>query len=100
PTRRSSDLVALWGFTTFASAQAPASEGRGKVLDLQDRVIDLASRIEDLGGKTQDIQVKETATEVRMELAADVLFDFDKADILPKAQSALKQVADVIREKA
>ena len=93
-------MVALWGFTTFASAQAPASEGRGKVLDLQDRVIDLASRIEDLGGKTQDIQVKETATEVRMELAADVLFDFDKADILPKAQSALKQVADVIREKA
>jgi outer membrane protein OmpA-like peptidoglycan-associated protein len=33
----------------------------------------------------QDLQIKETATEIRIELAADVLFDFDKADILPKA---------------
>jgi len=35
-----------------------------------------------------------------MELAADVLFDFDKYDILPKAQEMLQQAAGVIREKA
>jgi len=29
-----------------------------------------------------------------------VLFDFDKADILPKAQDALKQAAGIIRDKA
>jgi len=38
--------------------------------------------------------------EVRIDMAADVLFDFNKANILPKAQEALKQAADVIRKKA
>jgi len=64
------------------------------------KILDLIFRVQDMGGKVQDIQVKETKSEIRIELAADVLFDFDKADILPKAQEALKQVAEVIREKA
>lgn len=67
---------------------------------LQTKVLDLVFRIEDLGGKVQDLQVKETGQEIRIELAADVLFDFDKADILPKAQAALKQAAGLIRDKA
>jgi outer membrane protein OmpA-like peptidoglycan-associated protein len=66
----------------------------------QTQILDLVFRVEDLGGKVQDIQVKETGAEIRIELAADVLFDFDKADILPRAQSALKQAASVIGEKA
>lgn len=70
-----------------------SQEGEGKILDL-------VFKIQDMGGKVQDIQIKETKSEIRIELAADVLFDFDKADILPKAQEALKQVAAVIREKA
>jgi outer membrane protein OmpA-like peptidoglycan-associated protein len=48
----------------------------------------------------QDLQVKETGAEIRIELAADVLFDFDKADIKPAAQEALKQAAGLIRDKA
>ena len=67
---------------------------------LKTKVLDLVFRIEDLGGKVQDLQVKETGQEVRIELAADVLFDFDKADILPKAQAALKQAAGIIRDRA
>ena len=39
------------------------------------------------------------STEIRIELAADVLFDFDKAAILPKAQGTLHDVAGVIKEK-
>lgn len=64
------------------------------------KVLDLVFRVEDIGGKVQDIQIKETSTDIRIELAADVLFDFDKADILPKAQAALKQAAGIIRDKA
>lgn len=64
------------------------------------KVLDLVFRVEDIGGRVQDIQIKETSTEVRIELAADVLFDFDKADLLPKAQAALKQAAGLIRDKA
>ena len=80
--------------------ESAQTEGKGKVLDLVFRVQDLGSRVEDLGGKVQALEVKESATEVRIDLAADVLFDFDKADILPKAQSTLKHAADIVREKA
>jgi outer membrane protein OmpA-like peptidoglycan-associated protein len=68
--------------------------------ELKATVLDLVFTVQDLGGHVQDLQIKETDTEIRMELAADVLFDFDKADLLPKAQAALKEVADLIREKA
>lgn len=67
---------------------------------LRFKVLDLVFRVEDIGGRVQDIQIRETDTEVRIELAADVLFDFDKADILPKAQAVMKQAAEIIRSKA
>jgi outer membrane protein OmpA-like peptidoglycan-associated protein len=77
-------------------SHAPAQEG---TTDLKVKILDLIFRVEDIGGRVQDLQVKESDTEIRIELAADVLFDFDKADILPKAQEALKQAARIIREK-
>jgi len=43
--------------------------------------------------------VKETDTEIRIELAADVLFDFDKAEIRPSAQDALGRAASIIRDR-
>ena len=45
----------------------------------------------------QDLGAKETDLEVRVELPADVLFDFDKADIRPDAAAALASVATIIR---
>jgi outer membrane protein OmpA-like peptidoglycan-associated protein len=36
-------------------------------------------------------------TEIRIELSADVLFDFDKADIKTDAEPSLRKVATVIR---
>jgi outer membrane protein OmpA-like peptidoglycan-associated protein len=42
----------------------------------------------------------ETATTIEVTLPTDVLFDFDKADIRPTAQRALREVADMIRGKA
>jgi outer membrane protein OmpA-like peptidoglycan-associated protein len=44
--------------------------------------------------------VHETEQEVRLTLAADVLFDFDKADIRADAAAALEHVAAIIREKS
>lgn len=63
-------------------------------------IVDLVYRIESIGGVVQDIEIKETPTEVRVEMAADVLFDFDKADLLPKADETLQKAADFIRERA
>ena len=68
--------------------------------DLKMQILDLVFKVEDIGGKVMDLQLKETDTEIRIELAADVLFDFDKADIRRDAGNALKQVGDIIREKA
>jgi outer membrane protein OmpA-like peptidoglycan-associated protein len=109
-------LVALAG---SARGQAPADiAGRAadlnhRALDFGGHVVDLAFRVRDLrlavidmagkpvetAGKVQALNVKETATEIRIELAADVLFDVDKADIRRDAASALHQVADIIRDK-
>ena len=44
--------------------------------------------------------VRETARETRVTLAADVLFDFDKAVIRPDATADLRQLAMLIRQKA
>jgi outer membrane protein OmpA-like peptidoglycan-associated protein len=79
---------------------AEAQQKPARVEQVDGKVLDLVFRVEDMGGKVQSLEIKESATEVRIDLAADVLFDFDKADILPKAQSTLKQAADIVREKA
>ena len=55
-------------------------------------------KVEDLAGKVEDLQLKETDTEIRIELAADVLFDFDKANIGPRARTLNR--SRIIREKA
>ncbi len=71
-----------------------------KVFDIVFKVIDLVSKVESFGAQVVDLQVKETETEVRVELAADVLFEFDKATLLPSAEATLKKAADFIRERA
>jgi outer membrane protein OmpA-like peptidoglycan-associated protein len=76
-----------------------AAEDPAPPADLKMQVLDLVFKVEDIGGKVADLQLKETDTEIRIELAADVLFDFDKADIRRDARNALKQVGDVIKEK-
>ncbi len=65
---------------------------------LQTRILDLEYRIQDLGGRVEDLKVKETETEIRIEVAADVLFDFDKSDIKKEARPSLEKVAAVLAE--
>ncbi|MBZ0229272.1 MAG: OmpA family protein [Bauldia sp.] len=76
----------------------------GRVLDIEFRVIDFDLRTTDLvlegaevGGEVVPLAVEETETEIRVELSADVLFDFDRSDIKDEAAASLKQVAELIR---
>jgi len=89
-------LLALTAWAQTETNQPPDTLPPG----VKREILNLKYEVEDLSGKVQSLKMKETALEVRIELAADVLFDFDKYDILPKAQEALKQAAEVIREKA
>jgi len=70
-----------------------------KTQDLVFSVQPIAGAAQSVEGRTQPLQVKETATETRIALAADVLFDFDKAVLLPKAQDTLRNVALFIKQK-
>ena len=88
--------------TQLAGAQANLA---GRVIDLVFPVTSLAFSssdlrfpIVDMGGKAQALEVKETPTEIRISLAADVLFDFDKASLKREAVAALTNVASMIRD--
>ena len=94
-------------FVAFVVAVSVPAQEAGKISDLEMRIRDLEFKVTDLsgnpvevGGKVQDLEIKETGTEVRIDLNADVLFDFDKADILPKAEETLTKAAAIIKERA
>lgn len=63
------------------------------------KVLDIVFRVEDIGGRVADVQVRETDTELRIEIAADVLFDFDKATLQPAAEETLTRAVDIIRDR-
>jgi outer membrane protein OmpA-like peptidoglycan-associated protein len=90
--------VGIAAFTASAGDRQPVDNDPGP--PYQFKVVDLVYRIESIGGVVQDIEIKETPTEVRVDMAADVLFDFDKADLLPKADETLQKAADFIRDRA
>ncbi len=75
-----------------------------KRIDVEAKVIDVigiqsqvAGRVQDLEAALKDLRAKVTEQEIRIELPADVLFDFDKANIRPDADEALRKVATVLR---
>jgi len=70
----------------------------GTTKDLIFQTEDLTFTVDDLAGKTKDLEVKETKTEIHINLAADVLFDFDKSTLRPTARDALHQAASIIRD--
>lgn len=90
-----------WALSIWIAAAAPcSSQDKPQTADpLKFKVLNLVYTVQDMGGKVLDLQVKETTTEIRIEMAADVLFEFDKADLRPKAETVLGQVADLLRQK-
>jgi len=89
--------------TTAAAQPSPAATQQnlaGTTKDLVFLTEDLVFTVDDLAGKTKDLEVKETKTEIHINLAADVLFDFDKSTLRPTARDALHQAASIIRDNA
>lgn len=68
------------------------------VLNLKFQSADLVFNVENLAGAIADIQVKETATEIKIELSGDVLFDFDKVEIKKAAEPLLANVAEIVNK--
>lgn len=89
----------MWGGGALA-VEGKVLDLSAQVVDLRGDVVDLVYKVEDTGGAVQNLQVKETGQEIRIELAADVLFGFDSADVRPEAESTLREVAAFLRERA
>jgi outer membrane protein OmpA-like peptidoglycan-associated protein len=69
----------------------------GLVSGVANATHDVQGKVQDLAAAKRDLGAQETEIEVRVELPADVLFDFDKADIRADAAHALAELAAVIR---
>lgn len=103
---------------TAADASAAAALANTRVLSVEGRSLNVTSRIldvkgleagvgksskdvtanvEDLQAAMHDLGAKETELEVRIDLSADVLFDFDKADIRADAAEELAKAATIIK---
>ena len=87
------------GSATYGEQGRGAALG-GKQLELLFPVKGLVFVVDDIGGKAKDLEVKETKTEIHIDLAADVLFDFDKSTLRPSARDTLHQAASIIRSNA
>lgn len=94
-----------WDPATQAAAEAAAAKlGAKRALDVVPSVLEiqglqsgLVATVQEVQQAMQDLGATETDLEVRVELPADVLFDFDKADIRSDAATALAQLATLIR---
>lgn len=98
------------GFLSVAPmlpGQAPAGEALTypsldlvySVEDLKGSSQEIKNRAEDLNASTAGLEVKETATELKISLLGDILFDYDKADIRSAAEPTLLQVAALIQKQ-
>jgi outer membrane protein OmpA-like peptidoglycan-associated protein len=82
-------------------AGARAALGSAKILDLgTPKVLEIVGVTRGIESVLKDLGAKVTAQEIRIELAADVLFDFDKHDLRPEAVPSLQKVAEVLRSRA
>jgi outer membrane protein OmpA-like peptidoglycan-associated protein len=67
----------------LGGAAAGGTEAAGKTLGLE--------------GALKELKAEVTAAEIKIDLAADVLFDFDKAEIKKQAEPSLQNLATVLK---
>lgn len=67
-------------------------------LELQKKSLDLQQQQLELEKAKQELQAEETGKSLSMNLSGDVLFDYNKAELKPAAEDALKKVAVVLSQ--
>ena len=82
--------LTVHGAAPFDNLTISGSGSGGGGSSVAGAVIDLEAALKDLGAKV-------SATEIRIDLSADVLFDFDKAEIKKEAEAELQKLAAVIK---
>ena len=80
-----------------AAADAPAVQAAARQALSRARVLDIVGVTRGIDGVLKELGARVTAHEIHIELQTDVLFDFDKADLKPEAETSLHKVAEVVR---
>jgi outer membrane protein OmpA-like peptidoglycan-associated protein len=57
----------------------------------------VAGRVDPVAAALQELGARTTEQEIRIEMSADVLFDFDRAELKPEAEASLQKVGTVLR---
>lgn len=88
-------------------AAARAALGSAKILEFIGTTRDIEGMTRGIESKTRgiesvlkDLNAKVTDREIRIELSADVLFDFDKFVLRAEAVPSLEKVAEVLRSRS
>jgi outer membrane protein OmpA-like peptidoglycan-associated protein len=68
-----------------------------EILDMRGLSSGMAARVESLQGALRDLGATVKGREIKINLSADVLFDFDKWDLRPEAGPALAKVVAVLQ---
>src|SRR6266404_7213325 len=77
-----------------ADSAGTAQDTKGAASDLKGEVVDLKAAT--AGLKAAGAEIKESAAEIKISLQGEILFDFDKSNLRPAAESTLAQVAKMI----
>jgi len=76
--------------------KAQVMDLKAQVLEIRGLAAGLAARVDPVQAALKDLGARVTEREIKIDLAADVLFDFDKADLRREAEPALAKVAAVL----
>lgn len=102
-------IASLLALATAAAAQhaltdpiPPGARGdvrtiAGDVREIVGVAAAVAGRIDPVATALKELGARTTDTEIRIEMSADVLFDFDKANLKREAEPSLERVVTVLR---
>jgi outer membrane protein OmpA-like peptidoglycan-associated protein len=83
--------------TKYADPDSSAVQAAARAALTHAKVVDIVGVTSGIQSVLQDLGAKVTAHEVKIELNADVLFDFDKYNLKPEATESLKKVGQVVQ---
>lgn len=86
-----------WTQSKYADPDSPVVQAAARTALANAKVLEIQGMVSGIQGVLQDLNAKVTAHQVRIEMNADVLFDFDKYDLKSEATDSLKKVGQVVQ---
>lgn len=85
----------LWAAADYTNPDSPEVTAAARAALAHAKILDILGITLGIEAVLKDLAAKVTDREIRIDLAADVLFDFDKYTLRPGANDSLKKVGQV-----